>query len=656
MRRYAAIAIAALGLALSAQPATGAVTNFTFELVSPDDSGGVDVFSNDLAEDGSRVTLATEAALSPDDQDGGEFDVYLRTGGTTQFASGGSNGADPVFIRGATPNLDHIFMETDLPLLPADNDGGRQDVYEYAAGQLSLVSTGGDGAFDAGFGRVSDDGLHVFFTTGEPLLPAQDQDADKEDVYERFGGQQTRLISEGTNPVSAADVFLRDISADGTRVFLETAEPLDGSGDTDPNFDVYERFGAQTTLISDATPTSNAFFVGSSTDGLTVFFAKADNQAPEDTDGLFDIYREVGGQSTLFTPNTTTHLSLGVTSEDGSRVFFESPDQLDAVNDTDSLEDVYESSAGSLNVLVSGGGTGPPFDPQIERISPDGSRAYLQTQEKLTAEDNDGGAEDVYERAGGQTTLISTGGNGVFNARFNDVTDDGSRVFFTTAEPLDAGDTDTVEDVYERAGGTTTLMTPQAGGTQDSGFTDVSPDGRFFLTDADDQLSALDTDGNYDAYLGRFPAAPATPSGDGGGGGGGGGGSGEQTSQPVGPGFGGNTLVNFVVGRRGLRLPLSGVLSLRVRNRNEFPVDARLDLRSASAVETSARRRLRLGAKRASLPASRNRTIRIKLSRRNRTILRRRGRFNVRATLTLTDPRGQRRTVRKTFRLLAPRR
>ena len=60
-------------------------------------------------------------------------------------------------------------------------------------------------------------------------------------------------------------------------------------------------------------------------------------------------------------------------------------------------------------------------------------------------------AQDLYERAGGQTTLLSTGptgGNGAFEASFADASADGSRVFFRTEESLVSGDTDTFDDVY----------------------------------------------------------------------------------------------------------------------------------------------------------------------------------------------------------------
>ena len=56
------------------------------------------------------------------------------------------------------------------------------------------------------------------------------------------------------------------------------------------------------------------------------------------------------------------------------------------------------------------------------------------------------------------------GGNGAFDANFGRRSADGTRVFFETGESLVSGDTDSAYDVYERAGGQTTLMSTGASG------------------------------------------------------------------------------------------------------------------------------------------------------------------------------------------------
>jgi hypothetical protein len=68
----------------------------------------------------------------------------------------------------------------------------------------------------------------------------------------------------------------------------------------------------------------------------------------------------------------------------------------------------------------------------------------------LVATDSDS-VTDVYERAGGSTSVVShgsSGGNGPFHASFAAASEDGATAIFTTSERLTAGDTDSVADVY----------------------------------------------------------------------------------------------------------------------------------------------------------------------------------------------------------------
>jgi hypothetical protein len=59
-------------------------------------------------------------------------------------------------------------------------------------------------------------------------------------------------------------------------------------------------------------------------------------------------------------------------------------------------------------------------------VSADGSRVFIETAQKLTAEDTDTGRYDVYERAGGVATLVSQP-TGVADPDTDDVTSPGPR-------------------------------------------------------------------------------------------------------------------------------------------------------------------------------------------------------------------------------------
>ena len=82
---------------------------------------------------------------------------------------------------------------------------------------------------------------------------------------------------------------------------------------------------------------------------------------------------------------------------------------------------------------------------------------------------------DVYERAGGTTKILSQGpggGNGSFDIAFAGASKDGTTVFFSTEEPLVGTDTDGNFDLYERSGSTTTLLTVGAAGDPDNFLND----------------------------------------------------------------------------------------------------------------------------------------------------------------------------------------
>ena len=174
--------------------------------------------------------------------------------------------------------------------------------------------------------------------------------------------------------------------------------------------------------------------------------------------------------------------------------------------DTDMRADVYERSGGQTTLISTGpdGGNGE-FDAGFPRMSADGARVLFDTAESLVGADTDT-QSDLYERSGGQTTLISTGpdgGNGAFGASPNGVSADGARVLFSTAESLVGADTDTQTDLYERSGGQTTLISigPDGGnGPFGANFEGVSTDGASVLFETSEPLVSADTDTQHDVY------------------------------------------------------------------------------------------------------------------------------------------------------------
>jgi Tol biopolymer transport system component len=377
-----------------------------------------------------------------------------------------------------------IVFETRGSLVSSDTDG-LIDVYERSGGSTTLVSTGPVGGNGRSFARwldSSDDGSRVLFWTQEQLVSADTDDSF--DVYERSSGATT-LISTG--PTGGNGPYAAEFggaSEDGARVFFRTQEQLTGA-DTDDAWDLYERAGGTTTLISTGTTPANqgypVEFAGTSANGAHVFFRTRESLAPEDSDncsgkGCFDIYERFGGAISLVSTgpsggNAAQDATLDAVSDDGSRVFFETKDPLVA-GDPDSLKDIYERSSGATTLISTGPAdsnqyapctmtTLPPGGgPCPVRISADGAHVFFFTHESLVPGDT--GYLDLYERFGGTTSLVSTGptgGNGPVHVdNFDVISKDGTRIFFSTSEALVSSDTDNSTDIYERSGGATNLV------------------------------------------------------------------------------------------------------------------------------------------------------------------------------------------------------
>jgi hypothetical protein len=103
--------------------------------------------------------------------------------------------------------------------------------------------------------------------------------------------------------------------------------------------------------------------------------------------------------------------------------------------------------------------------------------------------------------------------------------------------------------------------------------------------------------------------------------------------------FGSNTNVSLSAAASG-----AGV---KVSNGNSFPVTGSLSGRTAQSFATARRRKLRLSAKRFSVPARSNRVVKLALPRKARRALKRRRRLGLSLSATVRDPAGNTRKVTK---------
>lgn len=440
----------------------------------------------------------------------------------------------PANYAGTSADGKVVFFTTTEKLVPGDTDT-RLDVYErsydaslesYVTREVSTGPTGGNDAFEASYDGASSDGTKVFFSTSESLVSA---DTDRsEDIYMRdlTTGTTTLVSAAGScgpcgNGTGAAIFF--DASSDGSRVDFVTSERLSGA-DEDGSVDVYQRnlTTNATTLVSQGSCSiscgngnADALFQGASADGTKVFFATTEALANADTDNLGDIYqRDLATETTtLVTPAGTCPPSADCTpafagvSGDGSHVFFETNERLEGA-DTDNVSDLYEWSNGTVSLLSIGpaGGNGPA-NATYKANAANGSAVFFETSEKLTVADTDS-AVDVYERAGGETTLVSSG-TANLPASFDKASADGATVIFGTAESLSAEDGDEAVDVYSRSGGVTTLISTAPGtgnGAFNVGYAGASDDATHVFFETSEPLLPQDTDNRGDIYE-RFAGA-----------------------------------------------------------------------------------------------------------------------------------------------------
>jgi hypothetical protein len=423
-----------------------------------------------------------------------------------ELVSAGTGNFDSQFL-GNSKDGSHVFFKSNERFAAADTDSN-YDIYERTGGQIRLVSTGpagGNGNFDPTFLATSDDGTHVFFNTDESLVAA---DTDNwNDIYDRVGGTTTVLA---TNTSAGYTPNFGAISPDGARLWFVTNEKL-ATGDTDIDNDVYERSGAVTTLAStgpgDGDPNLNgqSDFLGTSSDGTHMFFATAQRLTADDTNTAFDVFDRSSGTTKLISTNgagPAGTTDFGGSSADGSRVFFTTTRPLSSA-DTDTSADLYEKVGTATNLLSTGppGGNGS-FDVTYRGASTDGTRVFFSTYESLSAQDTNGNP-DVYERSSGTTKLVTAGPSGAAGGNFLGVSADGSRVFFLTITALDPTDTDIDTDIYERSGGTSTLVStgPADGHTGSTMyFKGTSTDGTRVFFETGERLISADIDSSGDVY------------------------------------------------------------------------------------------------------------------------------------------------------------
>jgi hypothetical protein len=352
-------------------------------------------------------------------------------------------------FHGASPDGTHAYIQTPEQLVRADTDQ-MIDVYDIDDGIAKLVSIGPNGG--------NRNGTCLYRGGSGPDDPPYFESCDAR--FAGISGGRVYFRSESLRS-SEADNNLYEYYRDGDSLAL-----TDGAiAETEDNAvqilqDRYtsclsKRDSNGTTLISTGPavpgggcPANGDFhFVSQTPDGASIFFYSKQPLVAADSDTERDLYRSRDGATTL--------ISTGPT-DDGK-----------------SISHRYGSRKA-------------PFGPVS---TADGETAVFTTAAGLTADDQDGGHDDIYLRSGSTTTLVS--GPGASDARLEGQSDDLGTIFFETNDSLDPADTNTARDVYRWKNGAISLIAVNPAGqafAEGSTFLDASTDGTkvFFYAWEDD--------------------------------------------------------------------------------------------------------------------------------------------------------------------------
>ncbi len=442
-----------------------------------------------VSADLSHTLDGSLAALAPGAVDG-QLNIYLRdnvTGSLELVATSSDPDAFQKFtllsVLGGTSTFSHVIFTLPQALTP-DAVVGARNLYDWAGGQLHLVSTlpNGSAATDANSAvnsttgerphQVSADGSKTFFNANGGIL------------YARVNNATTVPISVSQRAGNAGEpqggTFI-GASADGSIVYFESSVDLTEASETHGSYSLY-RYDFNTGSLTDLTISSapGDAVLGAqveralevSEDGSYVYFTARGDLAPgatTETGEGTNIYVWHQGQGTRFIAQThfLYREPMGQVSPNGLHLSFTTDSPLTSYHCAGCLIMYdYDYATAQLRCVSCdpGGATpteglvigGAVWEPGIGGYEPnyvvDNGMVFFGSSQALVPQDTNG-QYDVYEWQDGRLALISPG-TGSQQSVFSDVSPDGRNVFFKTGKPLVGQDVDGTVDMYDaRIGG-----------------------------------------------------------------------------------------------------------------------------------------------------------------------------------------------------------
>jgi len=368
------------------------------------------------------------------------------------------------------------------------------------------------GSAEGAFGdfAVSDDGEYIFFSN--PRYRTEGEASDQVTIYRRDQGTETIVVSPSQRTVPDPQGPKRKLFRSATpdqgpddpaAVFFVSSEELTDDANTGPSrdgLDLY-RYEINSDTLTDISASTNGPngaevldhpLIGHSEDGDWVYYAASSQIVPgKGVAGQPNVYLwhddgtadgETRFIATLAPGNCTSggdacnlgekrSLRVSRVSADGQTLLFQSARSLtghptqgqpnayiyeaDANGGSGALSCVSCRPDGAASQAPTRLEVGQPFagNRPVRTLSDDGSQVFFDTAEKLVPQDING-VRDVYTWHDGRVSLIT---NGTYSqpVNFHNASADGSSVFFQTREALVGQDTEPdIVDLYvARVGG-----------------------------------------------------------------------------------------------------------------------------------------------------------------------------------------------------------
>ena len=537
-------------------------------------SSSTEDFAPDLEKSLAFIKMSPNFGRDAEATEAG-FALYEPGGDYAELPAGGlkavttNPGAEQVINAGGgrlSSDLSHVvFTEVLGTLLPEDTMLEEAQLYAISGvngsdSHLELIGVDSEdkvldpycavnlGGVGSTFNSIAADGSEIFFTTD--VVPSEEKSCSKpatnpEEVFVRLNGEKTIEVSRppgspecglthmctGANRNSA---MFQGASSDGTRAYFTTSASL-VTEDKDMQNDLYmveidKEVGKVT--VSDPIQVSRDSNVGEaadvqgvvriSDDGSRIYFVARGVLAGANAEGR----AAVENADNLYVYNAISHTTVFVADlcsgqdESGSVVDVTNCPSSESDEGLWRREDAREAQATPAN----------------------GQVLVFSSYGQLTSDDTDS-AKDVYRYdtsqglqriSVGDEGYDSNGNNSMFDAQiarpdFGDgtlvgqdemrtraVTENGSEVVFTSAEPLAPGAINGKTNVYEWQNGNVALISSGTSPEADDEPV-ITPSGHDIFFDTVSGLVPSDTDGLRDVYDARvgggFPLTSVPPAG-----------------------------------------------------------------------------------------------------------------------------------------------